>query len=907
MSLVRSIFCSTPDHRITFDNLQRTVRGWLTQDRGSSTWYDGCHNWLEELPSVVKFLVGEFVEQPEDYVPYIEYKAPLKIYQWIGAGRDTDQHLLPLNRFWLEHRHDIGRSKGVNKSTSSATVVSGSPEVVVEPEMIPPPRFPTSWVIRPERSDEVAAFRQQEKERYENPMQPFTYRLHGYESVVGPVSGVFAQVLNKGLNLLTPDRPPCVTWISLVRDAAARLPNGEGTRAHICELLKASQFVIPGSVLHVVVNAVIERLQKEAEKSVWIDPRRKNVVYAHRGKTEADFKRQQSTLVPRIVPNRTINHVILGKGVNSGQNRQSLQGNMTTTSLMRSSQVPVTQNSVFQIRPTKSAITAAKPTVIASRTTSPGNRITIAQSQRTSVGSTKDVEANMDAKHPPALIPNLTYTTNKSTAIKVSTNQGAQSLSVAGSGTTSSPGQNQQRSVVSVLATPQGQPMLLQNQRTIKMSPTGNAQPFLLSSVVSSSPPALVPTSRSSPGFNNKTPVTSRASPVAVLPTSTKVIRARHSGSPVVAGQVTVVPKKTITVSPTAIAAAVKANAAAQKPIQICTSTGNVTVVEKLSPANGGANVLRTAATNLMAGHKPVIQNIVIRSGSPQQKGRTAVPLKTFSTNADGGQSVKSIIVTNSVATGEDTGRSPVGSSNVIKIRTSAANQLLANNSQTTTKTITTASGAQYLQIHSAGGGQPQQFFLNSVRTASSNSQQGGLSNAVAVKATTLTGVKQSTGQLVQLPPKTLIKGATPMTARVIKAVPNSSQGTSGVTATGQTIVRAVQSRMVSATGAHGQLVTLVDGQGKATNSTPIRIGKSGNVIQLTATNGTAGAGNGTQYTVLSPGRSVIQVQQQPSQPKRTADGQSTGGNVTVQQSRTQIVSAKVLGSGDGAAKPAIR
>ena len=32
---------------------------------------------------------------------------------------------------------------------------------------------------------------------------------------------------------------------SPVRDAAARLPNGEGTRAEICELLKDSQFLAP--------------------------------------------------------------------------------------------------------------------------------------------------------------------------------------------------------------------------------------------------------------------------------------------------------------------------------------------------------------------------------------------------------------------------------------------------------------------------------------------------------------------------------------------------------------------------------------------------------------------------------------------------------------------------------------
>lgn len=34
--------------------------------------------------------------------------------------------------------------------------------------------------------------------------------------------------------------------MSTVRDAVARLPNGEGTRGDICELLKDSQFLAPG-------------------------------------------------------------------------------------------------------------------------------------------------------------------------------------------------------------------------------------------------------------------------------------------------------------------------------------------------------------------------------------------------------------------------------------------------------------------------------------------------------------------------------------------------------------------------------------------------------------------------------------------------------------------------------------
>lgn len=100
--------------------------------------------------------------------------------------------------------------------------------------------------------------------------------MHGFESVVGPVKGVFDKEmsLNKAREhtLLRSNRPPYVTILSLgssfapsvasflcekqtealkrlfllpVRDAAARLPNGEGTRAEICELLKDSQFLAP--------------------------------------------------------------------------------------------------------------------------------------------------------------------------------------------------------------------------------------------------------------------------------------------------------------------------------------------------------------------------------------------------------------------------------------------------------------------------------------------------------------------------------------------------------------------------------------------------------------------------------------------------------------------------------------
>lgn len=117
----------------------------------------------------------------------------------------------------------------------------------------------TDYVVRPSTGEERHVFQEQEQQRYDQPHKAFTYRMHGFESVVGPVKGVFDKEtsLNKARehSLLRSDRPAYVTILSLVRDAAARLPNGEGTRAEICELLKDSQFLAPdvtsAQVIHV--------------------------------------------------------------------------------------------------------------------------------------------------------------------------------------------------------------------------------------------------------------------------------------------------------------------------------------------------------------------------------------------------------------------------------------------------------------------------------------------------------------------------------------------------------------------------------------------------------------------------------------------------------------------------------
>ncbi|KAL7981531.1 hypothetical protein Chor_005619 [Crotalus horridus] len=79
-----------------------------------------------------------------------------------------------------------------------------------------------------------------------------------------------------------------------VRDAAARLPNGEGTRAEICELLKDSQFLAPdvtSAQVNTVVSGALDRLHYEKDPCVKYDIGRKLWIYLHRDRSEEEFER----------------------------------------------------------------------------------------------------------------------------------------------------------------------------------------------------------------------------------------------------------------------------------------------------------------------------------------------------------------------------------------------------------------------------------------------------------------------------------------------------------------------------------------------------------------------------------------------------------------------------------------
>ncbi|XP_055594036.1 nuclear factor related to kappa-B-binding protein [Uranotaenia lowii] len=310
LSLVRDMFCSNPDHRMTTDELKIKLNLWLkTPIAALNDWYQQAEDkWDDLLQSAILFLSGEFSDQPDDFVPYIEYKTQINIYQWIGASRDSDHRLMALCEYWLSRKQDMGvkaQSKPKVISTKQRFTFPSTSSFVDDEDVSsersispPPPRHPTDWSVRKATEQEVAVFREQEKRRYENPHLAFTYKQHSYNSVVGPVKGIYTQVPGiskaRGHNMLVADRPNFVTILTLVRDATARLPNGEGTRADICELLKSSQYISPTAtdqVLQTIVSGALDRMHTEHDPCVKYDTKRKIWIYLHRNRTEEEFER----------------------------------------------------------------------------------------------------------------------------------------------------------------------------------------------------------------------------------------------------------------------------------------------------------------------------------------------------------------------------------------------------------------------------------------------------------------------------------------------------------------------------------------------------------------------------------------------------------------------------------------
>uniref|UniRef100_A0A4W4EFX7 DEUBAD domain-containing protein n=1 Tax=Electrophorus electricus TaxID=8005 RepID=A0A4W4EFX7_ELEEL len=236
--------------------LEEKVQQWQASPASAlNPWFSIAPCWSDLVVPGLQFLAGEnkSVSMPSGFTPYVEFRELSQ--QWKWTGNILLLELLLCDRW-------------------------------------------TDYVVRPSTGEERHVFQEQEQRRYDQPHKAFTFRMHGFESVVGPVKGVFDKEtsLNKARehSLLRSDRPAYVTILSLVRDAAARLPNGEGTRAEICELLKDSQFLAPdvtSAQVNTVVSGALDRLHYEKDPCVKYDIGRKLWIYLHRDRSQEEFER----------------------------------------------------------------------------------------------------------------------------------------------------------------------------------------------------------------------------------------------------------------------------------------------------------------------------------------------------------------------------------------------------------------------------------------------------------------------------------------------------------------------------------------------------------------------------------------------------------------------------------------
>lgn len=143
--------------------------------------------------------------------------------------------------------------------------------------------------VRMPSMDWVENYRRQETDRYKNPTFPWAFQLEEGTTVVAPVNKKItsSNIKPRDHQCLKPDRPGYLTLLSLTRDAAARLPDGVGTRADICQLVRDSQFIVEtasDTQISNLISGALDRLHYEKDPCVKYDTERKLWMYLHKGR-----------------------------------------------------------------------------------------------------------------------------------------------------------------------------------------------------------------------------------------------------------------------------------------------------------------------------------------------------------------------------------------------------------------------------------------------------------------------------------------------------------------------------------------------------------------------------------------------------------------------------------------------
>lgn len=219
------------------------------------------------------------VEEQSHSSAFVRYNANTQLWRWVG---EVDEEIIreELDTLELLFYFAVTR-KQVNNDHSLVNLV--------------PVKHQKCSITIPESSiDEVELFRQQEYQRYLAPERSFTYSFRDSQVVVAPMKRGLGNQSQKPRDhfLLRNDRPPHISLLCLVRDAAARLPGGIGTRPDVAVLLRDSQYIVQEvseAKLNSVVSGALDRLHVEQDPCVRYDGEQKLWIYLHRRRKEFNF------------------------------------------------------------------------------------------------------------------------------------------------------------------------------------------------------------------------------------------------------------------------------------------------------------------------------------------------------------------------------------------------------------------------------------------------------------------------------------------------------------------------------------------------------------------------------------------------------------------------------------------
>ncbi|KAJ0248304.1 DNA-binding protein-like [Hirschfeldia incana] len=246
--------------------------------------------------------------------PLVAFEKSKKCWSWIGpvlspSEQETVEEVTSPEAWGLTHKMLVklvdSFANWLKNSQETLQQIGSLPEPPLslmqcnldEKERFKDLRAQKSLTTIPQSSDEAREyFRKEEFLRYSISDRAFVYTAaDGRKSIVAPLRRGGGKPTSKARDhfMLKRERPPHVTILCLVRDAAARLPGSIGTRADVCTLIRDSQYIMENVneiQINQVVSGALDRLHYERDPCVQFDSDRKLWQYLHRDREEEDFE-----------------------------------------------------------------------------------------------------------------------------------------------------------------------------------------------------------------------------------------------------------------------------------------------------------------------------------------------------------------------------------------------------------------------------------------------------------------------------------------------------------------------------------------------------------------------------------------------------------------------------------------